>query len=255
MDEKIISVLRNTRTALQILAEPIDAFDRFINYKKGYPPLWIRQKVGGLNDFESSGAEYIAYLKLLCSLKPGDKLLDIGCGCGLVCLQVNENTNLPEYLGPDGRYVGIDINRTLIDWCRRHIKNPNCQFTTKAEELYEYKFDVILCKSLFTHLLPSELGDYIAIIKEVLKSGGSCLTTFFLLNDKETTSKYRFKDWDGECQFSTRRKTRPRLSIGYKESWLDRVLEQGGFNYSTYYGSWRGNKTGLSHQDIIILKR
>ena len=253
MDEKITSILRNTRTVLQVLAEPIDKFDRFINYKKGYPPLWIRQKVGSLNDFESSGAEYIAYLKLLCDLKPGDNLLDIGCGCGLMCLQVNENSNLPEYLGSDGRYVGIDINERLISWCRRHIKYPNCQFKLVGGDLHEYKFDVILCKSLFTHLLPSEVIDYLALIKERMKPGGSCLATFFLLDEIKPKGRYTFKY--NHTTFFTEKWEDERAAVAYEEEWLKKALDIADFKYEIHYGSWRGDKKGLSYQDIVILRR
>ena len=55
MNEKIISLLRGIRTSLQIVVEPMDLLSRWMNGKNGYPPLWIRQKVGSLNDFEGSG--------------------------------------------------------------------------------------------------------------------------------------------------------------------------------------------------------
>lgn len=255
MNEKVITILRNTRTALQILTEPIDHFARFMNYKKGYPPLWIRQKVGGLNDFEGSGGEYMAYLKLLCDLKPGMIVLDIGCGCGLMCLPVNENPTLPQYLGPSGRYVGIDIDKTSIDWCNRNIrrKYPNCQFKLAGENLYEYRFDVILCKSLFTHLSPNGMAIYLDIIKDTLVPNGKCLATFFLLNKEEPKGKFTFKY--SHMEFSYERDTKPDHAIAYDEDFLGVSLKRLGFTYDIHHGSWKGNNKGLSFQDIIILRR
>ena len=257
MNEKVIGILRTSRTALQIIVEPIDHLMRFINYKKGYPPLWIRQKVGSLNDFEGSGGEYMAYLKLLCGLKPGMSVMDIGSGCGLMCLKVNENPTLPEYIFP-GSYVGIDIDKDLVDWCNKHIKLERGFFVTPPIEGklpgLENTVDVILCKSLFTHLFPTEVIDYVAEIQRLLKPNGRCLMTFFLLADKRT-GRYGFEDWDGECHFSTNRKSNPRAAIGYKEMWIYDMLATGGFKYETHYGSWRGDNKGLSFQDMIVIRR
>ena len=256
MQEQMRGLLKKVRTVLQILAEPIDLFGRWVDYKKGYPPLIIRQKVGNLNDFEGSGGEYIAYLKLLCNLKPGDKLLDIGCGCGLMCLQVNENATLPEYLGSEGRYVGLDTNKRLIGWCNKNIRSkyPICQFSLPIPKanLFNYKFDVVLAKSLFTHLLSSETEDYLQLIKDYLRPGGRCLATFFLLDKVEPKGRYTFKGVSYPEAYE--RITDKKAAVAYDEKWLLGLLKKMGFSVEVYYGSWRGNREGLSFQDIIILR-
>ena len=256
MNERTISMLKVVRKGLQVGYEPLDKLNRFANYKKGYPPLYIRQRVGGLNDFESSGSEYLAYLKLLCNLQPGDKVLDIGCGCGLMCLPVNENSTLPEYLGLEGRYVGIDIDKSLIEWCKKNIRHPVCQFRLVEEGLEAYRFNVILCKSLFTHLLPTETIDYISYIKGYLTEGGSCLTTWFLLNWEEPiTPKGRYTFKDQHTTYSLERGSNKRHAVAYQEAWIIEMLKNAGFEPELYPGSWRGNNKGLSFQDIIILRR
>jgi len=255
MSEGFTGALRGTRTLIQILEEPIDWFvRRVVNNKKGYPPLWLRQKVGSLNDFEGSGGEYIAYLKLLCNLQPGDRLLDIGCGCGLVCLQINENTNITEYLG-NGRYVGLDIDGKLVDWCNKNIRSryPICQFSVPLPKanLFNYKFDVVLAKSLFTHLLSNETEDYLKLIKDHIGPGGRCLSTFFLLNKIEPKGRYTFKFVSYPEAYE--RISKKRAAVAYDEKWLLSLLKKMEFSVDIYYGSWRGNGKGLSFQDIIIL--
>jgi ubiquinone/menaquinone biosynthesis C-methylase UbiE len=261
VNEKVLEVLRNTRTGLQILVEPIDHLARFMNYKKGYPPLWIRQKVGSLNDFEGSGGEYMAYLKVLCDLMPGDTVLDIGCGCGLMCLPVNENPTLPQFLYP-GNYIGIDIDEKLVDWCEKHLSNENAHFywigssqNFRMDASY-HSLDVVLAKSLFTHLLLSETVDYMVEIKRLLNPlGGRGLLTFFLLNEEERKGRYKFERWDGVSNFCFDNLLRPRAAVAYKESWVVSHLKEIGFSVDIYYGSWRGDNKGLSFQDIIILRR
>lgn len=255
MNEKLLSILKGTRTGLQILAEPIDSLARFMNYKKGYPPLWIRQKVGNLNDFEGSGGEYMAYLKLLCGLKQGDNVLDIGCGCGLMCLKVNENPTLPEYIYP-GWYVGVDINKSLVKWCREHIFGSNIEFTNNP--LTDYKeniWDVILCKSLFTHLFKHEVEMYLSLIKRLLHPKGICLATFFLLDDKmpKPKGRYTFENYEGD--FSLERYHNPRAAIGYELNWVVDAIGSAGLTFDIHYGSWRGDNKGLSFQDIVIIRK
>ena len=259
MDEKIVGVLRGLRTSLQIAFEPIDLLSRMVNNKKGYPPLWLRQKVGDLNDFEGSGGEYVAYLKLLCNLKPGDKLLDIGCGCGLICLDITEGGSLLRYLGNNGGYEGVDIDGKLISWCNRTIRKryPISQFFLSPDgsmpNFYNYKFDVVLTKSLFTHLLEEETEGYLNGIKEVLRPGGRCLATFFLLNEMEPNGRYTFKFPDGKVAYE--RVTKKKAAVAYDEKWLLSLLKKMEFSVDIYYGSWRGNGKGLSFQDIVILRR
>ena len=259
MDERLISLGRWGRLGLQIALEPIDWTARLINGRTKYPPLYIRQKVGNLFDFETSGAEYASYLKLLCNLKPGDNLLDIGCGCGLMALQHNENPSLPEYLFP-GTYCGLDKDLDLITWCNRRLERPGVMFKwlpngSPYDVLFgPENFNVVLCKSLFTHLFPEETAGYIEEIKGILKPGGSCLATFFLLDKEERRGRYKFKTWS-EGDVGYERPTKPRLAVGYRIEGLEYLLDGLELEYEIYKGSWRGHGGGLSFQDIVIIRK
>lgn len=88
-------------------------------------------------------------------LKPGFKVLDVGCGFG----------NLLEYLPHDINYVGIDINQNYINYAKKKYNLRGrfiCADVTKLR-LKEEKFDVILVSSLFHHLSDNE-------VKKLLKS-------------------------------------------------------------------------------------
>lgn len=251
--ENVMTLLRGSRAALQTVVGPIDLAARLLNNKKGYPSLRLRQSVGSLNDFEGSGGEYAAYLKLLCGLKPEEDLLDIGCGCGLMALDVT-GSPLSNYVH---NYVGVDINKDAIVWCQEHIKHPYWHFIHLEGPplpLPNSSFDVILAKSVFTHMLLEEVEEYLRWIKRLLRPGGRCLATFFLLNDVSEPSSGRltFAHQDGPVSYE--RETRPRLAVAYEEEWLLDLLRRVGFTYDVHHGSWSGNQSGLSFQDIIILR-
>lgn len=259
MNESIITLLRGTRTALQIAAEPIDWAARFLNNKRNYPPLWLRQHVGDPSYFEGSCGEYVAYLKLLCGLKPGDELLDIGCGCGLILMDTTGAGSLLDYIRP-GNYVGMDIDKRSISWCKRYIKATNCFFTHLENRNGEHlpaassSFSIVLAKSLFTHLLLDEAIDYLKEIKRLLKPRGECLCTWFLLRGQELKGKYTFKYKNVVTAYE--RETRPRLAVAYQEDWLLKKIKEVGLEIELpiRYGTWSGRQDGLSFQDIIIMR-
>src|SRR3954452_23014549 len=55
---------------------------------------------------------------------------------------------------------------------------------------------VFLC-SVFTHMMPNEAANYIGEIARVLKPGGRCVVTYFLLNHENMTRMAR-----GEAVFN-----------------------------------------------------
>ena len=123
LPRSLVNLLRACRHFAYLLITPFDYVFRVINQKSDFPPVHLRRHVGPLRTFEASGAEFTSYLRLLVGIKPSDRVLDIGCGCGLMALYLHE------YL-ETGSYVGVDIHYPSINWCRTHLssKYPNFQF-------------------------------------------------------------------------------------------------------------------------------
>ncbi len=262
MNESMYTLMRKSRYGLQTLVEPIDWLARRFNDKKNWPPLRLRQAVGNLSDFEGSAGEYTAYLKLLCDLDPGHDLLDIGCGCGLMCLPINGTPPLPVYLYP-GHYYGLDVDPTTINWCQSHLKRDNTFFTLLNESDNSHlpcassTFDVVLAKSLFTHLLFDETTRYLKEIHRLLKPGGRCLSTWFLINSEPITKNpaLRFRSRSSGPTYVLR-PTKPNVAVAYIENELIKTFDTIGLEVDcTMYGTWSGKQDGVSFQDIIVLRK
>ncbi len=112
------------------------------------------------------------------NLKPGDTLLDLGCGPGFW------SEMLAEKVGPNGRVVGVDFSADYVHRATRNLKN------SRYKEIITYKegcfldipcddntFDAIFFGNTFMYIDSPE-----AVIEEqkrVLKKGGRIIAKDF----------------------------------------------------------------------------
>ncbi|HEX6728931.1 MAG TPA: class I SAM-dependent methyltransferase [Pyrinomonadaceae bacterium] len=275
LPRQAINFLRHFRHFIYLVLLPVDYVNRAINGKADFPPVHLRRYVGPLRSFEASGAEFTAYLRLLAELQPKDSILDVGCGCGLMAIF------LKDYLDEEGRYTGVDIHRPSISWCARNIgeRHPNFRFEhidvknqafnpkgTHSAEDYSFPFEahafeVILLKSVFTHMRPAEVENYLQEVSRLLKRGGRCLVSFFLLNDEQARlatkerQRLQFNFGDGVWRYVYEQ--RAESAVAYEESYILDLLRKCGLvlQGKIYYGTWTGRSDGLSFQDILLLKK
>jgi ubiquinone/menaquinone biosynthesis C-methylase UbiE len=268
MNRNTIKVLRSIRNAGLVALGPVDYAVRALNCKADLPPLHLRRYVGPLGSFESSGAEFMGYLRSLAGLRPSEHVLDIGCGCGQMAL------HLKDYLDEKGSYVGVDIHRPSIKWCEKNIarRHKNFQFAhidvrnlaynpnaAERAEAYVFpfadrSFDVVLLKSVFTHMRPAEVRNYVSEVARLLKTDGRCLATFFLLNDEQARGVNDLAFNYGESEWRYVHEHSPESAVAYDESFVMQLLEKYGLRVEKkMYGRWSGREDGLSYQDILIL--
>ncbi|GAA4456754.1 class I SAM-dependent methyltransferase [Nibrella saemangeumensis] len=230
--------------------------------------------IGG-GDFKAIGQEFKRLFIEYGELKPHHNVLDIGCGIGRMAVP------LTNYLNESGSYEGIDIVKMGIDWCRKHItpRFPNFRFQqadvynshynpTGRYQAYEYQlpypdnqFDFIFLTSVFTHMPPREIDQYLAEINRVMKSGGRCFATFFILNDESRRlmtspeSVYNFKHAvDGRYVHST---DDPDICSAVDETVLRAMLSSNNLTSldPILYGTWCSRKDGISFQDIVLIEK
>lgn len=249
---------------------PIDAIDRLKGRNNMVPPRSMIFIGGG--DFEKIGQEFKKYFVDLANLRPSDKVLDVGCGLGRMAIP------LTNYLYGGGEYWGFDIVKKGIAWCANNVSSKFSNFHFLYGDVYSRHynpkgnikaqdfrfpfedscFDFVFLTSVFTHMLPPDVENYLSEISRVLKPDGKCLITLFILNDEsEKLIHYRhstlyFPNRMQECRATNI--DDPEAVIAYNETFVLRLFEKFKLNVSQpiQYGSWSGRDIFLTYQDMII---
>jgi ubiquinone/menaquinone biosynthesis C-methylase UbiE len=213
------------------------------------PPLRIRIHIGPFADprlYRLAGDMNVEAFKDLAGLKPNASFLDIACGCGRVARA------LTKYLDASATYEGFDAAKKPVEWAQGVItqKFPNFHFRTAdtfnkrynplgktgaSQLIFPYednKFDFAFAGSLYTHMVPEEIANFVAETKRVLKPGGTTLATYCLLNEKtlpivdEGKSMPRLIYKYGDCRVRTLKD--PAHFIAQPESWVRDLYEKAG---------------------------
>lgn len=252
------------------------------------PPAEMIDYVGSgsnLETFQNIGWHFLDHFKAA-GLKPHHRVLDVGCGIGRMARP------LTTYLNGKGSYEGFDIVPTGIDWCRKNItpRYPNFHFQLADiwNDFYHpggrhrargYRFpfasrsfDFLYLTSVFTHMLPRDLENYLSEAARVLKPGGRCLITFFLhspqvaANIRNGTGAFKLPyrvgrpyvaigtDPEyGDC--TTETETERERVVAYDERWVfDQFAARGLTVDAPTYGHWSG-RNGPSFQDLLTATR
>jgi SAM-dependent methyltransferase len=241
--------------------------------KEGYPPK--RLNFVGSAEFKKVGDEFASLFRELGGLRSTDTVLDIGSGIGRMDIP------LIPYLGSQGALFGFDIDRRGVEWCQRHLspQHPNFHFETvdlynqyynrkgtiQAEHFrFPYAdetFDFAFATSVFTHMLPDQVTQYLSEIRRVLKKGGKCFLTFFSIDEEaERNIQSGLSHCDlsipfgegGFCFYS--HKNVPEAEIGFKESWIVRAMDAAslGQGLQIHHGSWANRQKSVSYQDLFV---
>jgi SAM-dependent methyltransferase len=243
------------------------------------PPTSLMFVGGSRRDFRKLGEKWLATFVRVGGLKPSDNVLDVGCGVGRMAVA------LSGYLDLGTKYRGFDIVPQGIAWCQQAISPRFPTFEFRHADIYnqEYNpggrlrasefvfpypdesFEFVFLTSVFTHMLPADVKHYMAEIHRVLRPGGRCLVTWFILDSTagarvaagQTAPLRRFtKDLGGYWVVEGQT---PEAAVAYAESDVRRAYRDAGLTIREpiVYGAWSGRADSTSNhsQDIVVAHR
>ena len=253
--------------------DTLDLFDVSTRRREMIPPRKLR--FVGDGDFKAIGLEFRRIFVEVGGLKPDDRVLEIGSGIGRMAAP------LAEYLSAKGGYQGLEIVKKGVEWCQDNIttRHPNLQFrhadvyntsynpqgiiqAARYEFPYEDNyFDFVFLTSVFTHMFPADMENYLNEISRVLRKSGTCLITFFLLNGESEDGIRRGKstqDFTHEIDGCFTMDVRvPERGIAFSEAYVRGLFRR--LNLSIEepirYGSRCGRERFVSYQDIVIARK
>lgn len=261
------------RLARRLFFFPADFKDSLLRRRQHLVPPKGRIFTGQ-GDFAGMGDNYLDILIRYCGLQPHHHVLDVGCGIGRLARP------LAGFLNEKGRYAGFDIVPDGIRWCSKHYRQyPNFSFKyiplqndlynldTNAGAAYfrfpfdNQAFDLVVLLSVFTHMQPAEVENYLGEISRVLQPGGCCLATFFLITENsesyldqspEPFFPYRFADY-----FLHDPRVRS-ANIAFRYSYIQRLIAKAGLEAEALHEGWwagQAKESSVDFQDVLILRK
>jgi SAM-dependent methyltransferase len=268
------------RTLRYVVHAAYDGLDRWqTNADSLVPPRGINPNISFTPrrgayaaDFIASGNSIADMLVSYVGLKSSWSVLDIGCGIGRVARA------LTTILAPPGEYRGFDVDPKAVAWCRRAY-GPHANFTfsyapvgyrnvrghapIRGEEyLFPYpdaSFDLAFSVSVYTHLSRTVIDHYLAETSRVLRPGGVCVNTFFVIDEHAVGAMHSgradrsyIEQPGGEYLFDP---DNPNLGIGFTPDVIDTLHARHGLKIvpPVRFGTWSGRRVeSFVYQDVVI---
>ncbi len=166
--------------------------------KRDWLPLpWVKHmaEIVGLDRFadaigeafKATGEELLDELKGADLLREGDRVLELGCGCGRFARVLVDE--------PIASYVGFDENGEMVEWCRGEISQRDPRFDFRELRLVydeaedgslsfrgpfeDDAFDFVLIEALFGGMPFGEALAYVAELGRVVAPGGRVVFSVF----------------------------------------------------------------------------
>lgn len=249
------------------LVNGVDLLPRLIwpEFRK-LPPNHLRIRIGVGNRFFTNHLFYLQlaepfWLRYMSTgaVREDSVIVDIGCGCGRFAHHLRDY-RCQEYRFR-GRYIGIDIDPEMLDWCRGHFDPERFQFmqSTHSSKSYhqigqasarfvlpqpDQSVDFVFSTSLFTHLLEPELRNYFEETARVLKEDRLMVMSFFCLDYPPPTlgGRHTFSHSIGNARVESLKV--PEAAVAYTEAFMLALAAEYGFSAAHVLhpdGAWQAS--------------
>jgi SAM-dependent methyltransferase len=263
----VVGSLRAARTAGYRLLDPFDWLVRRVSGGEELPPLSLRRHAGPVKVFSSSTEALLELLLGKGLLHPDSTLLDLGCGPGAVPLRLTrERVALRAY-------IGIDVHERSILWCRRRFAR-HAAFRFELAEVRspygraglrdprDYRFpvndaaaDLVLAKSLFTHLLEDTARHYLSEGRRCMARTGTGVLTAFVFDGQSGGGPPTFPHHGADPGIRWHRRAHPHAAVAYDRHLFEEMLSGAGLEISEMLpGFWPGTSRVICGQDTYIVR-
>ena len=156
-------------------------------------------------------------------LEPGENVLDVGCGTGVLTHMAAET------VGPTGKVIGIDPAPKMISLARKNasVTGNSAEFRLAVIEHLPFEnetFDLVLSSAMIHHL-PSDLKRAgLLEVNRVLKPGGRLLVVDL---DRPANPLWWFLVWPLRIMPTTREHLEGRLLPYFRQAGFDPVNRVG----------------------------
>jgi SAM-dependent methyltransferase len=184
------------------------------------------------------------------------RVLDVGCGQGRLPI------GILRVIG-EIHYVGLDVDRPSVDWCRRHIQKDHPSFVfedidignerynpqgRRLNEDFRFnlgpeRFDIVYLFSVFSHMTEGDMRVYLKEFARLLTDGGKVFFTTFVEENVPAVAinpeGYVFKKYVG-----------PLHVVRYDKHHLFALLEELGYGVEDFT-----HRTEADGQSAIYLSK
>jgi len=269
------NMLRRLVPSVPVLARTpvagmLDVADYFVKRRHSewakLPPASLRMRIGVGNTILNNHAafirhadDFVAELSERGYLTPRSQVLELGCGCG------RNARAFKEFLGPEGRYTGQDVDAEMIAWCNTHLGDARARFehadllslvynpTGKSTSDYRFpaadgSISLIVAVSVFSHLLYDDANHYIRESSRVLMPGGRLHMTHFIMDyiRPYLGQRWTFAHKQDRCYVENARY--PEAAVAFDLAVIKDMLEEHGLAFETIYNE-------KSHQQTVIARK
>lgn len=261
---------------------PLESYPDWVAYEPDLippPAIMALEGISVLEEWLRWGEEWAMLLRAYAGAGRDSSMLEIGCGLGRIAFALR-------YFLDRGSYDGFEIVSSKIRFLHQRFEpaHANFHFTwanvrnthynpagehLAANYRFPYqdeRFDIVFAASVFTHMTPENTANYFREASRVLRPGGCCLFSFFLLDhyrpsDRRPTG-FNKPDFDlihpypagtGGCAVAFPED--PERMTGYRLSYLRELAESAGLRLPSppLPGYWSGASKYIGAQDLVVL--